>query len=213
DLRNEVRQIIDHGGLSGGSYGRDLDGWYTPLNAFLSIGPPASRIEEAIALIEAGVLEVLGPETRLRRLNDAEGAFTVESALVPGSLVRADTLIEARLPEIDLRSTSDPLLLHLLGTGQCRTYRIPGPGDEVHETGGLDVTRAPFHVVDAAGRPHPARYAYGVPTEWVHWVTAAGIRPGVDSVTLQDSDAIADAVLGLLQDSESVLAPVGELAR
>ncbi|MEV6954743.1 FAD/NAD(P)-binding protein [Streptomyces sp. NPDC051183] len=213
DLRNEIREIIDHAGLTGGSYHRDLDGWYTPLNAFLSIGPPASRIEEAIALIEAGVLDVLGPEARLLPLSDAEGAFTVESALVPGSLVRAGTLIEARLPEIDLRSTADPLLLHLIGTGQCRPYRIPGPGDETHETGGLDVTRAPFHVVDAAGRPHPRRYAYGVPTEWVHWVTAAGIRPGVDSVTLQDSDAIADAVLGLLQDTESVLAPVKELAR
>jgi hypothetical protein len=38
-----------------------------------------------------------------------------------------------------------------------------------------------------------------VPTEAVHWVTAAGIRPGVDSVTLGDSDAIARAVLALPQ--------------
>ena len=36
-----------------------------------------------------------------------------------------------------------------------------------------------------------------MPTEAVHWVTAAGIRPGVDSVTLGDSDAIARAVLAL----------------
>jgi hypothetical protein len=32
-----------------------------------------------------------------------------------------------------------------------------------------------------------------VPTETVHWVTAAGIRPGVDSVILSDADAIARA--------------------
>lgn len=31
----------------------------------------------------------------------------------------------------------------------------------------------------------------------MHWVTAAGIRPGVDSVTLGDSDAIARAALGV----------------
>ncbi len=36
-----------------------------------------------------------------------------------------------------------------------------------------------------------------MPTESVHWVTAAGIRPGVDSVTLGDSDAIARSVLAL----------------
>jgi hypothetical protein len=57
DLRNELRLIVDHGGLSGDSRRDDLDGWYTPLNAFLSIGPPRRRIEETIALIEAGVLE------------------------------------------------------------------------------------------------------------------------------------------------------------
>lgn len=47
--------------------------------------------------------------------------------------------------------------------------------------------------------PHPRRFAYGVPTESVHWVTAAGIRPGVGSVTLEDSDAIAAAVLAVPQ--------------
>ncbi|MER5934004.1 FAD/NAD(P)-binding protein [Streptomyces sp. NPDC002054] len=213
DLRNEIRLIIDHGGLTGRSYRQDLDDWYTPLNAFLSIGPPASRIEEAIALIEAGLLRVLGPETRLLPLSEDEAAFTVESALVPGSRVAATTLIEARLPEIDLRSTADPLLRHLLDTGQCRPYEISGPGVETYETGGVDVTQAPFRLVDAAGRAHPRRFAYGVPTEAVHWVTAAGIRPGVDSVTLQDSDAIAGAVLALAPGSAENRLPVKELVR
>ncbi len=42
---------------------------------------------------------------------------------------------------------------------------------------------------------------HGVPTESVHWVTAAGIRPGVGSVTVEDSDAIAGAVLALLAEN------------
>ncbi|WP_308402420.1 hypothetical protein [Streptomyces sp. TBY4] len=36
-----------------------------------------------------------------------------------------------------------------------------------------------------------------MPTEAVHWVTAAGSRPGVNSQTLGDADAIACAVLAL----------------
>lgn len=59
------------------------------------------------------------------------------------------------------------------------------------------MTTRPYRLVDATGRTHPRRFAYGVPTESVHWVTAAGIRPGVGSVTLEDSDAIAHAVLSL----------------
>ncbi|MEN3535319.1 FAD/NAD(P)-binding protein [Microbispora sp. ZYX-F-249] len=195
DLRNEVRQVVDHGGLTGRSHRDDLDRWYTPLNAFLSIGPPAERVEQMIALIEAGVLTVIGPGMRVHA---RDGVFEAESAAVPGSVVRARVLVEARLPEIDLRRTADPLLRHLLRTGQCRAYVIGGRrGEDGHETGGLAVTRRPYRLLDADGRAHPRRFAYGVPTESVHWVTAAGVRPGVNSVILGDSDAIARSVLTL----------------
>ncbi|MFJ5290594.1 FAD/NAD(P)-binding protein [Streptomyces sp. NPDC088348] len=196
DLRNEVRLAVDHGGLDGDSHRDDLEGWYTPLNAYLSIGPPASRIEEMGALIEAGILEITGPGTRIR-IDTVDPAFVADSALVPGPPVRAQVLIEARLPEPDLRRTADPLLRHLLNTGQCTTYRIPGGRGGGYETGGLAVTPRPYHVLGPQGHAHPRRFAYGVPTESVHWVTAAGIRPGVDSVTLADSDGIARAVLAL----------------
>ncbi|MEW1724275.1 FAD/NAD(P)-binding protein [Streptomyces sp. NPDC093109] len=187
DLRNELRQIVDHSGLSGISRRDHLDRWYTPLNAFLSIGPPRRRVEEMAALVEAGVLDVIGPRTAVRA---QDGAFTAESPDVPGSLVLATTLVEARLPEPDLRRNSDPLLSRLLKTGQCRPHTVGG-----YETGGLDVTRRPYFLVDRQGRPHPRRFAIGVPTEGVHWVTAAGARPGVDSVMLSDTDAVARAGL------------------
>ncbi|MEU5259219.1 FAD/NAD(P)-binding protein [Amycolatopsis sp. NPDC021455] len=196
DLRNEIRQVVDHGGVAGSSYRDDLQRWYTPLNAYLSIGPPVSRIEEMIALIRCGILEILGPGTQFR-IDIDDPAFVAESDLVAGPPVRAGVLIEARLPEPDLRRTNDPLLRHMLDTDQCSSYRIPDVHGTNYETGGLAVTGRPYHVVDARGHAHPRRFAYGVPTESVHWVTAAGIRPGVDSVTLGDSDAIARAILGL----------------
>ncbi|MFC5663018.1 FAD/NAD(P)-binding protein [Kitasatospora misakiensis] len=196
DLRNEIRLAVDHGGIAGDSYRDDLDAWYTPLNAFLSIGPPVERIEQLIALIEAGVVELLGPGTEIR-IDPVDPAFTAHSAAVPGPQVRTTVLIEARLPEPDLHRTDDPLLRHLLDTEQCAAYRIPGASGADHLTGGLAVTERPYRLLDARGRAHPRRFAYGVPTESVHWVTAAGIRPGVDSVTLGDSDAIARAVLAL----------------
>ena len=187
DLRNEVRQIVDHGGLTGASRRDHLDRWYTPLNASLSIGPPRRRIEEMAALIEAGVLDVLGPRLEVR----AEGgAWLAHSPDVPGSTVRAITLVEARLPEPDLRRTADELLAQLLKTGRCRPHTVDG-----YETGGLDVTPRPYRLIDRQGLAHPRRFALGVPTEGVHWVTAAGARPGVDSVTLSDTDAVARAVL------------------
>ncbi|WP_210586742.1 FAD/NAD(P)-binding protein [Streptomyces sp. GESEQ-35] len=187
DLRNELRQIVDHGGIAGASRRDHLDRWYTPLNAFLSIGPPRRRIEELAALMEAGVVEVLGPRLEVR---EGEGAWLAHSPDVPGSAVHVTTLIEARLPEPDLRRTADDLLARLLKTGQCRPHTVDG-----YETGGLDVTPRPYRLIDRQGRVHARRFAFGVPTEGVHWVTAAGARPGVDSVTLSDADAVARAVL------------------
>ena len=187
DLRNELRLIVDHGGLSGASRRDHLDRWYTPLNAFLSIGPPRRRIEELAALVEAGVVRVLGPRLRV---SEEDGGWTAHSPDVPGTAVRVKTLIEARLPEPDLRHTADDLLAGLLRSGQCRPHVVEG-----YETGGLDVTARPYRLMDRQGVAHTRRFAFGVPTEGVHWVTAAGARPGVDSVTLSDADAVARAVL------------------
>jgi uncharacterized NAD(P)/FAD-binding protein YdhS len=187
DLRNELRLIVDHGGLAGASRRDHLDRWYTPLNAFLSIGPPRRRIEELAALMEAGVVRVLGPRLRV---TEEDGAWSAHSPDVPGSAVRVRTLIEARLPEPDLRHTADDLLAGLLRGGRCRPHDVDG-----YETGGLDVTPCPYYLMDRQGIAHTRRFAFGVPTEGVHWVTAAGARPGVDSVTLSDADAVARAVL------------------
>ncbi|MGY1499503.1 FAD/NAD(P)-binding protein [Streptomyces sp. QTS52] len=199
DLRNEVRLVVDHGGVVGESYRAELDGWYTPLNAFTSIGPPAFRIEQLIALIEAEVVHVVGPGMRVRPTGDADGpgeaGFLVDAEGVSEAPVLVRALVEARLPDIDLRRSASPLLRGLLAEGGCVPYR-PG-GHESHETGGMAVTDGAPRLLDASGRPHPRRFAFGVPTEGVRWVTAVGIRPGVGSVTLEDSDAIARAVLEL----------------
>ncbi len=209
DLRNELRLIVDHGGLTGASRRDHLDRWYTPLNAFLSIGPPRRRVEELVALVEAGVVEVLGPRLEVR---GEEGAWVAHSPEVPGSAVRATALVEARLPEPDLRRSADRLLARLLKTGQCRPHVVDG-----HETGGVDVTQRPYRLIDRQGQAHARRFAFGVPTEGVHWVTAAGARPGVNSVTLSDADAVARAVLHAVTsvadgDSEARFWPNVELA-
>ncbi|MFJ4651862.1 FAD/NAD(P)-binding protein [Nocardia sp. NPDC088792] len=204
DLRNEIRLIVDHGGITGRSYREDLDGWYTPLNAFLSIGPPANRIAELSALIRAGVVRIVGPGMRVR-LDAAAGCFVADSPMVDGSTVTGETLIDARLPEPDLGATGDRLMRNLLQSNRIRGFTLSDPDGRRYPTGGLDVARDSHAVLDAAGRPHPRRFAVGVPTEAVHWVTAAGPRPGVNSVTLSDNDGIARAILAAHRDTGGVL--------
>lgn len=210
DLRNEIRLVVDHGGCSGDSYRDDLQRWYTPFNAFVSIGPPAHRIEQLMALLEAGVVDVLGPQLRIV---PTDGGFWVDSVAIPGTGRKATALIECRLPEVDLRRTADPLVAAQLARGAFALHRIPVRGGGHYETGGLAVTRSPYHVLDAERRPHPRRLAFGVPTETVHWVTAAGIRPGVNSVILGDADHIARTGLGIAVGDPAVAAGGAERGR
>jgi uncharacterized NAD(P)/FAD-binding protein YdhS len=189
--------VVDQTGITGDSYRDELESWYTPLNAFVSIGPPARRIAELTALMEAGVVRVLGPGMRVRASPERR-AFVVDSPRVTGSETEVTALVDARLPETDVRRTTDPLLRGLLTRGECRVYDIPSSGGAAHTSGGLAVTPRPYRLVDASGVAHPHRFAFGVPTESVHWGTAASVRPGVDSVILGDADAIARACLGLV---------------
>lgn len=187
DIRNELRLIVDHHGVKGASYQDHLDQWYTPLNAFLSIGPPRHRIEEMTALIEAGILDVLGPRIHVVA---QDGVWVAQSLDIHNWVVHATTLIDARLPHPSLRQTSDDLLAHLFHSGQCRPHVLDG-----YETGAIDITPSPYRTINMQGKIHQKRFALGVPTEGVHWVTAAGARPGVNSVTLRDADDVARAAL------------------
>ncbi|MEU9172348.1 FAD/NAD(P)-binding protein [Streptomyces sp. NPDC048420] len=196
DLRDEVRQVISHRGISGTSYREHIDRWFSGLNNYAASGPPARRVEQLRALVEAGVVELLGPRMGVVA-DERERAFVAASPQVPGEPVRAATLIEAHLPLTDIRRATDPLLSSLSAAGGCRPHVIPdltGPG---YQTGGLDVTDVTFQVVRADGRPHPARFSYGPPVESVQWVTAIGARPHVNSRTLLQGDSIARSSLRL----------------
>ncbi|TPG05163.1 FAD/NAD(P)-binding protein [Curtobacterium flaccumfaciens] len=192
DLRNEIRSVIDHAGIEGQSYVDEIDGWYTPLNAFLSIGPPERRIEELVALMDAGVVTILGPGMTVETSGTG---FVASSSVFADASVSAKHLIEARLPATDARTSQNPLIVSMLSAGLL-TLHSHRAEDAMIESGGIAVTTRPYRVLnDTYPGGHPRLFLYGVPTEAVHWVTAAGARPGVDSITFRDADAIALAIL------------------
>ena len=196
DIRGGVRLAVDHGGLRPASHRADFLGRFVPVNALLSAGPPAFRVEQLVALLDAGVVEVAGPDARFGT-DHRQGRFTVGSPQVPGSTRRADALVDARTPVTDVRRDRSPLTAHLLRSGLVREYVTVDPVDgECFATGGLAVTEAPFHVVGPRGRPNPDVYALGLPTEHTRWFTQVGSgRPGLATGFHRDADAIAADVL------------------
>ncbi|MFE7414650.1 FAD/NAD(P)-binding protein [Streptomyces laurentii] len=215
DIRNVVRDAVDFGGLLPASHVRDFDRDYLPMNALLSAGPPLERVEQLYALIAQGIVDVTGPLTHFAT-DETTGTFTVASEQVPGSFARATALIDARIPTPDLARDTSPLIRRLRADGLVRTFTIQGP-DGAHATGGLDITPAPFRVLDASGRPHEGLFALGIPTEHTRWFTQVGSsRPGTgQTLFYRDADTIAEALLAPTTTAVTVdtdTAPAGTAA-
>ncbi|MFF7181277.1 FAD/NAD(P)-binding protein [Streptomyces sp. NPDC008121] len=206
DIRNIVREAVDFGGLLPASHTGDFERGFLPMNALLSAGPPLERVEQLYALITQGVVEVAGPGT-VFTTDEAAAAFSVSSAQVAGSVRRATVLIDARIPTPDLQRDTSPLTRQLLADRLVRPFTIHGP-DSGHETGGLDVTPAPYHVRDAEGAARPGLFALGIPTEHTRWFTQVGSsRPGTGrTLFYRDADALALALLDPTTDQRPLAA-------
>jgi hypothetical protein len=190
-VKGQVRRVALAGVLSGPSY-RAL-AWFRAFGSHLSSGPPARRIAELIALHDAGVVTFLGarPEVTVHR---GDGAFHAVSPTTGGPPARARALLDAWLPGADLATTEDPLLRGLLTAGLARPHR-GGAAATATASGALDIELPEHRVRRPDGRPHRRLYAFGIPTEGIHWNTAIGARVRADADLFRHADTIARAAL------------------
>ncbi len=198
DVRAVVRKAVEHDGLLPDSQ-EWFDTWYTPRNALLSAGPPAFRVEQCLALMRVGIVHVVGPETRFRG-DESVGRFTVDSPHVADSLRETTWLIEASSPDPQLLRNASELYAQLREGGLVSEHVNPqADGGADLQTGGLNVSRAPYRVIDAAGRMHDDLFALGIPTEHTNWFTQVGSgKPGARSAFTRDARLIVEAALANL---------------
>ncbi len=196
DLRGVVRQAVEHDGLLPDSQ-EWFDKWYTPRNALLSAGPPPFRVEQCVALMRAGIVHIVGPETRFHG-DESLGKFTVESPHVVDSFQQATWLVEASSPDPQLLRNASDLYVQMREDGLVSEHFNPTAedGGADRQTGGLNVSHAPYRIIDAKGRVHEDLFALGIPTEHTNWFTQVGSgKPGARSAFTRDARLIAEAAL------------------
>jgi glutamate mutase epsilon subunit len=200
DVRGVLREAVDFGGLSAESH-EDFQGWFGPLASFLSAGPPMIRLAQTRALLDAGVLVLAGPDTRFETGPDG---FVVRSPQVAGSTRTVQVLLDARMPVPDLDRDTSELSRQLRARGVLTTWTNTS-GPRPARTGGVSVTRAPFHPVGENGIDR-ALHVLGIPTEHTRWFTQVGSgRPQVWTGFTADADAIAADLLAgprIAQDTD-----------
>ncbi|MEI5993257.1 FAD/NAD(P)-binding protein [Candidatus Enterococcus mansonii] len=191
DLRDEVRFTLEQKLFSDEEYKEWLWDWFTPLNAFLSIGPPLERTAELIALINAGVITLIGSEMSI---DTQSGVFLAYSKKNPSKKYQGHFLIEARLSKVANQFSLNPLTQQLLRDGLAELHQLALASGEYYQTGALLVDQKTNQLQTKQGKKSNGLFCYGIPTEGVHWLTAATARPGTDPWNLRQADLIARTI-------------------
>ncbi|MFF2508583.1 FAD/NAD(P)-binding protein [Streptomyces sp. NPDC058067] len=162
----------------------DIGAWWHGFFSYLASGPPGPRLRQLLALSRAGVVKFAGADLRVTA---EDGVFRATSATLPGAVVEARALVEARLPDPTLARTRDKLLRELYEEGAAAT-----------PAGLLAVDPEDGRVLHRDGTAHPRRFALGPHTNGRG--AGAFTRPRTNSPSFRQNDATARAVLTLLRD-------------
>jgi hypothetical protein len=195
-LRGSAHRLGAVGAVSGESLVRDLQGWFDADGLFLASGPPAVRVRRVLALIDAGVIDLLGPETVVDTDPQA-GAFRAQS-LVTGRSVEAAVLVETRMSKGKVPSTDDPLLRSLLESGAARIHRVDGvQTDYIEATRATiaEAARTGHNLVASSGEIDESVVVLGIPASTTQPGSAIGATPGVPSPLLAGADVAAKQIL------------------
>ncbi|WP_345438026.1 FAD/NAD(P)-binding protein [Microbacterium gilvum] len=159
--------------------------WHT-FFSYVASGPPAHRLDELLALADAGIVRFLGPEIDVRV--DAERGFVASSRRVPGD-VAARSLVDAWLPAASAADSDDAALrelAHVHGTELSVT-----DGEYTGALGRI-VVDADGRVVRGDGSTHETLFGIGPFTSAPEG--GAFTRPEADSLSLRQTDRVAGAV-------------------
>ena len=195
-LRGQVAGLVRAGAIHPASVTRDVRGWFDALGLALASGPPPERTAQLLALVRAGVVELLGEGLTV---TVEDGRFVARTQVV-GREHRVRAFVETRMSKGHADVTDDPLLRSLLDSGRARLHARTAPDGSVVRTRSLDCTPEEFHLVDAGGRPDPQVIVIGIPAGDVQPGSAIGATPGVPSPLIAGADRAAAQVLELVRE-------------
>lgn len=192
DLRDAVRQVVARGLFSDDEYLDFFLRWFNGTNDFLSIGPPALRIKQLLALSRAGVITFL---PRQMTITTQGRYFIAGTKTDPTFKAPGTALIEARVPAANAPTAKDPLLTQLRHDDMATLRELQLAGDRRFQSGAVLVDRDTAQLLDSRHRPQGKLFFWGVPTEGVNWLTTASPRPYVNDVNLRQANRIARQLL------------------
>jgi uncharacterized NAD(P)/FAD-binding protein YdhS len=187
-LRDQLRSVIEFGGLSLDSYIEFQSNIRGRINR-LEAGVPPMRSQQLLALLDAGVVRIpLGPNPDATRCDD--GIRLSSTALDDPTSVTVDGVVRGYLDMPSLARSGSPLLKRLYAKGrltQLSYGSTPVGSVAINEN---------FHPYDTEGRLQPNLSVLGVLTEGVRYFTHYLPSPRSRLRAVYDAQECVEAVIG-----------------
>lgn len=190
-----LMDVVDAPSWSDRSRLHDLPRVWPAYFSYVASGPPAHRLDELLALSEAGVIEFLGGDLRVVA-DETDGVFIATGSNAPYE-IRASALVDARLPESSAATSDNAALRSLIDEGIGTEDRIEGI-QVSGSTGRLRVDATDTRVIRPDGSAHTSRFAIGPYT--TSPFAGAFSRPRTNAIAFRENDRTARAILDRLAE-------------
>lgn len=189
-LRDQLRNVIEFGGLSLDSYIDFQSNIRGKINR-IEAGPPAIRSQQLLALLDAGIVEVpFGPRPEVT-VRDS-GEIVIRSSALEQPVERSVTkVIRGHLDMPFLGRSHSTLLKQLYAKGRLTQFRYGAT-----LVGSVAIDKS-FHPYDVEGRVQPDITLLGVLTEGVRYFTHYLPSPKSRIRAIYDAQSCVDAILSI----------------
>jgi uncharacterized NAD(P)/FAD-binding protein YdhS len=188
-LRDQLRSVIEFGGLSLDSYVDFQSNVRSRINR-LEAGPPAFRSQQLLGLIEAGVVRIpFGPNPEVSIAVDGRPALR-STQLDRMHAATVNAIVRGHLDLPSLARSASPLLNRLYAKGRLTQLSY---GDT---TVGSVAINESLHPYDAEGRVQAHLSLLGVLTEGVRYFTHYLPSPRSRLRAVLDAQASVESVIG-----------------
>lgn len=186
DVRDTIRLCIDFSGITQDSYNFFMKS-FVPLNNRLCVGPPLIRIQELLALMKAGIVEILYNAK-------VEYGHHDNCRIIDGfnTSHEATRLINARIDSLRLKD--DEFLSSILSNNLGSTFNNNGIESECF------CIDKHFRSIKANGEITKNLFIIGLPTEGIKFYTFILPRPHIQSTFLQDCNNAVDSLVQYCKD-------------
>jgi uncharacterized NAD(P)/FAD-binding protein YdhS len=194
-FRDPVRSVVEYGGLSLESY-LDFNADIRSRMNRLVAGPPALRIRQLLALMDAGIVQIpYGPAPAVGPAGDGAGFEPTRTRISSTALREAhaadvDIVIRGHLDDPRIEGSASSLLTRLYTRGRISQFRYG-----TVNVGSVDLT-PDSHPIDIDGRPQARIWMFGVLTEGIRHFNQYIPSPNRGSRAVHDLGGAVAEILG-----------------